>query len=62
MILHTHKMETRINRLDQSLFIKIKDKNLENRTKKANNAKITAKVTLMDRAANMKSKTMRTKW
>jgi len=55
-------METRINRLDQSLFIKIKDKNLENRTKKANNAKITAKVTLMDRAANMKSKTMRTKW
>ena len=52
-------MEIRISRLDRSLFIKIKDKNLKSRTKKANNVKIIAKVTLMDKAAIMKLMTMR---
>jgi len=62
MILHTLSMETKINKLDQSLFIKIvKDKDLEIKTKKAINVQITAKVIQMEQAVNMKLKMMRTK-
>lgn len=62
MILHTLSMETKINKLDQSLFIRIvKDKDLEIKTKKAINVQITAKVIQMEQAVNMKLKMMRTK-
>ena len=55
-------METKINKLDQSLFIRIvKDKDLEIKTKKAINVQITAKVIQMEQAVNMKLKMMRTK-